>query len=105
MAELQIYDYVFTAEDVGGQLTKTLQPSDRSTTFRISITDDDVNEREETLVVKPMVNVTNDIDRFVLSTTRPHATFEIQIDGNNPDSESMQLFDLCSSLYSLHHFS
>ena len=41
-----------------------------------------------------MTSITDNDDVFILSTNRPHATFEIEIDGSAPDSESMQPFDL-----------
>ena len=90
-AVLKIYNCVFTAEDIEGQRTYTFQPSGSDeTTFRINITDDDKNEREETFVVKPVViSTTDNDDVYIISNNRPHATFEIQIDGSNPDSESM----------------
>ena len=95
-----IYNNVFTAEDITGQRTYTFQPSDDETTFHINITDDDKNEREETLVVKPVVRSTTDNDDvYIVSTNRPHATFEIQIDGSSPDSESM-----CNYLIYIHLF-
>ena len=50
------------------------------------------------LIVK---NIANSNDVFSPeSSTRSHATFEIQIDLSAPDSESLQPFDLYSSLHS-----